>query len=71
MLTVPVLIRGNAPSREVKNRVWDQMKLVDASYSDLIADIQVPAAVAAAAAASGSPTQARTYTVQPGDNLSN
>ena len=66
-----LLIRGNAPSQEVKNRVWDQIKLVDASYSDLIADVQAPAAVAAAvAAASGSTTNARTYTVQPGDNLS-
>jgi nucleoid-associated protein YgaU len=36
----------------------------------LTADIQAPAAAAAAAAASGSTTTARTYTVQPGDNLS-
>jgi len=49
--------------------VWDQIKLVDPNSSDLIADIQAPAA-AAAAAARGSGTTARTYTVQPGDNLS-
>ena len=65
-----LFIRGNAPSQEVKNKVWDQIKLVDPSYSDLIADIQAPTAVAAAAAASGPSTSARTYTVQPGDNLS-
>ena len=41
------------------------------SFSDLIADIQAPAAAAAAAAAGASSTPAaRTYTVQPGDNLS-
>jgi nucleoid-associated protein YgaU len=64
-----LLIRASAPSAELKNRVWDQIKLVDPNYSDLIADIQAPAA--AAAAAGGSSTSAsRTYTVQPGDNLS-
>jgi nucleoid-associated protein YgaU len=66
-----LLIRASAPSADLKNRVWDQIKLVDPSFSDLIADIQAPAAVAAAAAAgAGSTPAARTYTVQPGDNLS-
>ena len=65
-----LFIRGMAPSQDVKNRVWDQIKLVDPNYSDLIADIQAPAAAAAAAAASGPTTTARTYTVQPGDSLS-
>ena len=49
--------------------MWDQIKLVDPSFSDLIADIQAPAAAAAAAGASSTPA-ARTYTVQPGDSLS-
>jgi len=65
-----LFIRGMAPSQDVKNRVWDQIKLADPNYSDLTADIQAPAASAAAAAASGSTTTARTYTVQAGDNLS-
>ena len=65
-----LFIRGMAPSQDVKNKVWDQIKLADPSYSDLIADIQAPAAAAAAAAASGPSTTARTYTVQPGDSLS-
>lgn len=69
-----LFIRANAPSQDVKNRVWDQIKLVDSSYQDLIADIQAPAAAAAAAAAAGSASPAtsaaRTYVVQPGDNLS-
>jgi nucleoid-associated protein YgaU len=67
-----LLIRASAPSADMKNRVWDQIKLVDPSFSDLIADIQAPAAAAAAAAASGptSTPAARTYTVQAGDNLS-
>jgi nucleoid-associated protein YgaU len=64
-----LLIRAAAPSADLKNRVWDQIKLVDPSYSDLIADIQAPAAAAAAAGVPSSAT-ARTYTVQPGDSLS-
>jgi nucleoid-associated protein YgaU len=64
-----LFIRASAPSQDVKDRVWDQIKLVDPKFSDLFADIQAPAAAAAAAAAGGS-AAARTYTVQAGDNLS-
>jgi len=63
-----LFIRAIAPSQDIKNKVWDQIKLVDANYSDLIADIQAPAA--AAAAVGGPSKAARTYTVQPGDSLS-
>jgi nucleoid-associated protein YgaU len=69
-----LFIRASAPSQDLKNRVWDQIKLVDPTFSDLIADIQAPAAAAAASASAGAsagPVSAtRTYTVQPGDNLS-
>src|SRR5271156_4172982 len=66
-----LLIRASAPSTDLKNRVWEQIKLVDPNFSDLIADIQAPAAAAAAAGAASASTQAaRNYTVQPGDNLS-
>src|SRR5213075_478080 len=35
-----LLIKGTAPSDEVKNKVWEQIKLVDSNYdNDLIADI--------------------------------
>jgi nucleoid-associated protein YgaU len=64
-----LLIRASAASTDLKNRVWDQIKLVDPKFSDLIVDIQAPAA-AAAAAGGPSSTTARTYTVQPGDSLS-
>ena len=45
-----LLIRAAAPSQDVKNKIWDQIKLVDPSFSDLIADISAPEAAAAAAA---------------------
>jgi hypothetical protein len=66
-----LFIRASAPSADLKNKVWDQIKLVDPNFSDLTADIQAPAAAAAAAAgAASTPASARTYTVQPGDSLS-
>src|ERR1700716_2827099 len=70
-----LLIRATAPSQDAKNRVWDQIKLVDPNYSaDLIADIHAPATQAAAAGGGGRVSSAgsgeRSYTVKPGDNLS-
>jgi nucleoid-associated protein YgaU len=67
-----LLIRAAAPSADVKNKIWDQIKLVDPSFSDLIADISAPEAAAAAAAGGRDAAVAgpRTYTVQAGDNLS-
>jgi LysM repeat protein len=75
-----LFIRGVAPSEEVKNRVWDQIKLIDASYSDLTCDLTVseqqqqqpqsaPATMTAGASVSGGQNQRR-YTVQSGDTLS-
>jgi nucleoid-associated protein YgaU len=65
-----LLIRGTAPSEAVKNQVWDQIKLVDASFSnDLVADISVDPN-AAPAAAGGGASGGQTYTVKAGDSLS-
>lgn len=70
-----LFIRGTAPSQDVKNRIWDQIKLVDPNYSDLTADITVSETGAAgraqtAGAGIGGGQQTRTYTVRPGDTLS-
>jgi nucleoid-associated protein YgaU len=70
-----LFMRAEAPSQEAKNRVWDQIKQVDRTYSDLTADITVsemaaaPQTQTAGASASGG-QNARTYTVQSGDSLS-
>ncbi len=65
-------IQGIAPSEDVKNKVWDRIKQIDSSYSDLTADFSVSpqAQTAQAAAGAGSSEQQRTYTIQPGDTLS-
>jgi nucleoid-associated protein YgaU len=60
-------VRGVAPSQEAKNRVWDQIKLVNPSQDDIMADIRVEPQAAPAGAERAAP---RTYTVQPGDTLS-
>jgi nucleoid-associated protein YgaU len=65
-----LFIRATAPSSALKDKVWDQIKLVDPSFSDLTAEINAPAAQAAAASFSGASSSARTYHVQEGDNLS-
>ena len=69
-----LFIRGEAPSQQAKNRVWDQIKLVDPSYSDLIVDITVTETAAprtqTAGAGIGGGQQSRMYTVQAGDSLS-
>jgi nucleoid-associated protein YgaU len=67
-----LLIRGEAPSEDAKNQVWNQIKLVDATYSDLTADITVAAGAAQArtAGAAIGGQSSRSYTVKAGDSLS-
>jgi nucleoid-associated protein YgaU len=69
-----LLIRGVAPSADIKNRIWDQIKLIDASYSDLTCDLSVsqgqPGATMTAGAAAGGGQNQRHYTVKAGDTLS-
>ena len=69
-------MRGEAPSQQAKNRVWDEIKRIDPSYSDLTADItvnesaqQAPRTQTAGAGIGGG-QQTRMYTVQSGDTLS-
>jgi LysM repeat protein len=64
-----LFIRAKAPSEEAKNKVWDQIKLVNPSADDITADITVDQRAAAAAPAGKAP-KAETYTVKAGDTLS-
>lgn len=61
-----LFIQGNAPNEAIKNDVWNAIKQVDPSYSDLMADIGVDSSIPAPAEAA----VAQTYVVQPGDSLS-
>lgn len=72
-----LFIQGAAPSEDAKNAVWNQIKSVDSTYSDLTCDLTVDpslapakAQTAAAGASAGGSAAGRTYKVQPGDSLS-
>ena len=66
-----LLLRAEAPSGDVKNAIWDAIKKVDPSYSDLTADITVNAAAAGQGGPAGTASApSGSYTVQKGDTLS-
>src|SRR5262249_12110622 len=73
-----LFLQGTAGSEAIKNRVWDEVKKVNASLNDITLDVTVdpaaappPATAAAAAGASGgSSGGGKTYTVAAGDSLS-
>jgi nucleoid-associated protein YgaU len=54
-------VEGACGSDAIKNRIWDQVKLVDPTYSDLTLNLTVDASLA---------PQQQTYTVAAGDSLS-
>jgi len=62
-------IKGEAPSADLKNRVWDQIKKTDGGYADLIADITVAAGQGGPGASAAS-APGGSYTVKAGDTLS-
>jgi nucleoid-associated protein YgaU len=69
--------KGTVATEDEKNQIWNAIKTIPTWQQDIVADIQVtggPAPSAAPAPAStgtsGSASQAKTYTVQPGDTLS-
>ena len=70
-----LFMQGAAPSEQIKNAVWNQIKAVNPVYNDITADITIdsslpqPAPAASAAPAAAAPAE-QTYTVQPGDSLS-
>lgn len=52
-----LFLKAVAPSELVKNRIWDSIKSVDPTYSDLVHDIQATSAE-------------HMYTIKAGDTLS-
>src|SRR5688500_9295722 len=62
-----LFVRGVAPSEAAKNKVWDQIKAIDAAGQGITADITVRPQTGPAAPAGRQP---QTYTVKSGDSLS-
>jgi nucleoid-associated protein YgaU len=79
-----LVIRAIAPSQDVANRLWDQIKLANPNLDDITADITVSQIAAQSAATTGGqteaqggglnrgvqPQQGQAYTVKSGDTLS-
>ena len=56
-----LVLIGAAPSEDAKNKVWDEIKKIDANYADISADITVDQSLGQG--------ETETYTVQGGDSL--
>ena len=61
-----LVIKGAAPNENAKNDVWNAIKAVDPSFSDVSADISIDSSLPAPTTAAA----AQTYSVKPGDTLS-
>jgi nucleoid-associated protein YgaU len=67
-----LFLQGAAPSDQIKNQIWDEIKKIDPKFSDLTCDLSVDTSLPQPAAAQGSTGTAermRTYTVKAGDSL--
>jgi LysM repeat protein len=62
-----LFIKASAGTQDLKNEIWQQIKLVDPTYADLTCDIAIDPNLAPPKPAA---PEAKTYTVQPGDTLS-
>ncbi|MDP9147508.1 MAG: LysM peptidoglycan-binding domain-containing protein [Acidobacteriota bacterium] len=70
-----LFIKGTAPSEQAKNKIWDEIKLVNPNADDITADFAVAqgasqAAAAGASAGSRGSQGGQSYTVKAGDSLS-
>jgi LysM repeat protein len=63
-----LFMQGAAPSEEIKNNIWNQIKSVDPSYSDLTCDLSVDSSLPQPAEEPAAP-QESVYTVVAGDSL--
>jgi nucleoid-associated protein YgaU len=65
-----ILIRGEAPSEDAKNKVWDAIKSVNNGANPQDATVEITVAKGMGGPAGGTQAPGRTYTVQSGDTLS-
>ena len=66
-----LFIKASAGTQDIKNAIWEQVKLVDPKFSDLTLDISIdPSLAPAPKPAAPAALAMKTYTVQAGDTLS-
>jgi len=61
-----LFMQGAAPTDEIKNKIWNQIKAVDATYSDLTCELTVDSSLPEPAP--DAPPE-KVYTVVAGDSL--
>ena len=61
-----LFIQGAAPSDDIKNEIWNAIKAIDETYSDLICDLSVDPSLPQPAPPAPEVVH---YTVKPGDSL--
>ncbi len=57
-----LVMQGAGPNQEIVNQVWNQIKSVDAAFSDLLCELKIDPSLP-------QPKTERTYTVVAGDSL--
>jgi len=62
-----LFIKASAGTQELKDSIWNQIKLVDPSYADLTCDIVIDPSLAPPKPAA---PEEKSYTVKSGDTLS-
>ena len=65
-----ILIRGEAPSEDAKNKVWDAVKAQNGGANPIDATIEISVARGQGGPAGAATAPGRTYTVKSGDTLS-
>ena len=65
-----LVMTGNAPNQEIIDELWNQIKAVDASYSDLAAEFTVDSSLPQPAPPAPAAPAEQKYTVVSGDSLS-
>ena len=58
-----LFVQGACGSEDIKNEIWNQIKLVDAHFADITCDLSIDPSLAPP------PVAPRTYTVVAGDSL--
>jgi hypothetical protein len=53
-------MQGFAPNDDIKNAIWDQIKVVDAAFADLTCDLSIDSTL---------PIPVRTHTIAKGESL--
>jgi LysM repeat protein len=64
-----LFLQGAAPNEDAKNAVWNEIKAVDAGYSDLTCDLSIDSSLPQPAPAAAAAPAGQKYTVAPGDTL--